>query len=444
MSDLFDACPEDAGDETKHGALANAPLADRLRPDSLNDIIGQEHLIGQGGAITRMVETGQLRSLILWGPPGVGKTTLARLVVEAIDHHGRLVFEQLSAIVSGVGDLRKIFDRAERHQQIGKSTILFVDEIHRFNRAQQDSFLGPMETGLITLIGATTQNPSFDLNPALLSRAQVFILNRLTSDNLETLLLRAEQHLQGKLPLTRDARTRLKAMADGDGRFLISMAEQIMSHVDPGATLDEEGLQTLVQTRPPIYNKVEESHYNLASALQKSIRGSDVDAALYWAARMVIAGEDPRFIFRRLIVTAAEDIGNADPAALPLAIAARDAAEFVGFPEGELPLAQLVTYLATAPKSNRSYAAWKAAKSTARKSGSLMPPPHAVNAPTQMMKQAGYGEGYIYDHDTEHGFAGLNYFPQDLPREVFYSPLKIGHEREIEKRLAWWRERRKP
>lgn len=443
MSDLFDAQAGRAS-TNPDDRVAHAPLADRMRPHALTQIVGQDHLIGQGGSITRMIETRQLRSLVFWGPPGVGKTTLARLIVEAIDSDTGLVFEQLSAIVSGVSDLRKVFDRAERHQQMGKSTVLFVDEIHRFNRAQQDSFLGPMETGLITLIGATTQNPSFDLNPALLSRAQVFILNRLDTDALEILLTRAEDHLETVLPLSNEARSRLKAMADGDGRFLISMAEQIMAHVDPGSFLDEADLQTLVRTRPPIYDKAEDGHYNLASALQKSIRGSDVDAALYWTARMVVAGEDPRFIFRRLVVIATEDIGNADPAALPLAVAARDAAEFLGFPEGEIPLAQLVTYLATAPKSNRSYAAWKAAKALVRQSGSLMPPPHAVNAPTEVMKQAGYSEGYVYDHDTEHGFAGLNYFPKELPRQVFYTPRKIGHEREIEKRLAWWHERRKP
>lgn len=430
MSDLFKSADleQDLG----------RPLADQLRPKSLTAIVGQDHLLKGSGSVQQMVESNHLSSMVLWGPPGVGKTTMARLIVEATG--APFHFEQLSAVFSGVADLRKIFDAAKARRSTGVQTVLFVDEIHRFNRAQQDGFLPHLESGLVTLIGATTENPSFELNPALLSRVHVIVLKRLDGQALEVLLQRAENHYDRPLPVNDEARDLLISMADGDGRFLLSLVETLYNYTkNTDIDLDREALATLVQKRAPLYDKGQESHYNLASALQKSIRGSDVDAALYWAARMVTGGEDPRFILRRLIVTASEDIGNADPQALPLAIAARDAYEFLGQPEGEIAIGQLVAYLASAPKSNRSYAAFKKAKASARKSGSLMPPAHAMNAPTQMMKDQGYGAGYEYDHDHEDGFSGLNYFPPELDREQFYIPRETGHEREIAKRLAWWR-----
>jgi len=436
---------------------APRPLADRLRPQRLSEIIGQEALVAPGAILPRMIETGKLSSLILWGPPGVGKTTIARLLLEELklqfskrntkssaeNSYHVPAFEQLSAIFSGVADLRKVFDRAQQRRQTGVSTLLFVDEIHRFNRAQQDGFLPHMESGLITLVGATTENPSFELNPALLSRAQVLTLNRLDYHALDALLERAESYQQKALNLDAPARKALIEMADGDGRYLLNMAEEIFLHRDEdGPLIDRESLSEIVQKRVPLYDKSQEGHYNLASALQKSVRGSDVDAALYWAARMLEGGEDPRFLLRRLIVMASEDIGNADPHALPLAIAARDAYELIGQPEGEIAIGQLVAYLATAPKSNRSYEAFKKAKSVAKQSGSLKPPSFAMNAPTRLMKELGYSKGYIYDHDTPEGFAGQNYFPPELERTEFYRPRKTGHEREIEKRLAWWRKKR--
>lgn len=461
MADLFSSSGQqnitgaDGSDPEQSSAASERPLADRIRPARLAEVVGQAHLLAPGAPIAQMAGSGKLSSLIFWGPPGVGKTTLARLLCDAIFKQKPPAFEALSAIISGVGDLRKVFDRAEQRHRIGQHTVLFVDEIHRFNRAQQDSFLGPMESGLITLIGATTENPSFELNGALLSRARVYTLKSLDASALETLIGRAEKHMTRKLPLDEEARALMIRMADGDGRFLLNMAEQLFNHAavhedkdssETGADVkfDREALQVFVQQRPALYDKSQEGHYNLASALQKSIRGSDVDAALYWTARMILGGEDPKFILRRLIVIASEDIGNADPHALPMAMAARDAMEVLGLPEGEIPLAQLVTYLATAPKSNRSYAAWKMAKSFAKKSGSPMPPRHAVNAPTRLMKEQGYSDGYVYDHDTPNAFAGLSYFPEGLEREVFYTPRKIGHEREIEKRLAWWNAHRKP
>ena len=426
MNDLFNA----AGLEDD----APRPLADRLRPASLGEVVGQNHLLGEAGAIRRMLSAGRLSSIILWGPPGVGKTTIARLLAE----HANLEFEQISAIFSGVADLRKVFERAKARRAAGKGTLLFVDEIHRFNKAQQDGFLPHVESGVITLIGATTENPSFELNAALLSRAQVFTLNRLDDDALEKLLQKAEAHQGHALPLTDEAREVLKQMADGDGRFVLNLAEELFTEPQDRSPIEIAELSTIVQRRAPIYDKAQESHANMASALQKSIRGSDVDAALYWAARMLAGGEDPRFVLRRLIVIASEDVGNADPQALPLAIAARDAYEFLGQTEGEIAIGQLVAYLGSAPKSNRSHVAFKKAKAAARETGSLMPPPHAMNAPTKLMKSLGYSEGYVYDHDTDEAFAGLNYFPPDMDRQKFYEPSQFGFDKEIAKRLEYW------
>ncbi|MGD9799148.1 MAG: replication-associated recombination protein A [Parvularculaceae bacterium] len=431
MADLFAAAGFDKD--------APRPLADRLRPQSLDEVVGQAHLLDKGAPLRRMIDSGRFSSIVLWGPPGVGKTTIARLIAQETT----LDFEQISAVFSGVADLRKVFDKAAERRRLGKGTLLFVDEIHRFNRAQQDAFLPHLESGLVTLVGATTENPSFELNPALLSRAQVFTLNRLDAAAIEMLMQRAEKHAGRALPLTDDARAALVAMADGDGRFALNLAEEVLADPDSGM-IDAAALSTIVQRRAPVYDKAQESHYNLASALQKSIRGSDVDAALYWAARMIVGGEDPRFVLRRLIVIASEDVGNADPHALPLAIAARDAYEFLGQPEGEIAIGQLVAYLATAPKSNRSHLAFHMAKTAARESGSLMPPMHAMNAPTKLMKNLGYHEGYEYDHDAENAFAGLDYFPPDMKRRRFYEPRETGFEREIFKRLEFWDKRRKP
>jgi putative ATPase len=426
--DLFEAAGMDRD--------APRPLADRLRPRRIGDVVGQDHLLGPGAPIARMLAQKRLSSMILWGPPGVGKTTIARLLA---DETG-LDFEPLSAVMSGVADLRKAFDRAEGRRRAGRGTLLFIDEIHRFNRAQQDALLPHVESGLVTLVGATTENPSFELNAALLSRAQVLTLKRLDEAALEALLARAEAQAGERLPLTVAAREALTSMADGDGRFLLVLAEEVFAEE---RDVDTARLAEIAQRRAPVYDKAQEGHSNLASALIKSIRGSDVDAALYWAARMLAGGEDPRFIFRRLIISASEDIGNADPQALPLAIAASEAYERLGQPEGEIPLGQLVAYLATASKSNRSYVAFKSAKAAAHAYGSLSPPLHAMNAPTKLMKSLGYSAGYAYDHDAEDGFAGQNYFPPGMEREIYYEPRETGFEREIRKRLDWWAQKRK-
>ena len=425
--------PRGGGSPGLFEASAPRPLADALRPQNLGEVVGQDHLLGPEGPIGRMRAQGRLASMILWGPPGCGKTTIARLLAEEVD----LAFEPLSAIFSGVADLRKVFARAQERRLGGQGTLLFIDEVHRFNRAQQDAFLPHVEDGTVILIGATTENPSFELNPALLSRAQVYVLKRLDEAALEQLLARAEAHEGRPLPLEPEARQALLAMADGDGRYLLNMAEELFAlHGDN--TLDTARLTEVVQRRAPLYDKGQESHYNLISALHKSLRGSDADAALYWLARMLAGGEDPHYIARRLTRFAVEDVGLAEPQALPQAIAAWQAFERIGSPEGELALAQLVLFLATAPKSNAGYAAYKGATRAAKETGSLMPPMHILNAPTRLMKDLGYGAGYAYDHDAEEGFSGQNYFPDGMARQQFYRPVARGFEREIEKRLAYW------
>jgi putative ATPase len=428
--DLFGA-PEPAAPIEPH---TNRPLADRLRPATLAEVVGQDHLLGPSGALTRMLERGSLASLILWGPPGVGKTTIARLLAS----QARLVFVQLSAVFSGVADLKRAFDEATKRRRLGQGTLLFVDEIHRFNRAQQDGFLPVVENGTVTLIGATTENPSFALNGALLSRCQVMVLRRLDDAALDRLLARSEEEIQRKLPLTDDAKATLRAMADGDGRYLLNMVEQIIALPVATPPLDAAALSELLSRRAALFDKDREEHYNLISALHKSLRGSDPDAALYWFARMLNGGEDPRYIARRLVRFAAEDIGMADPNALTQALAGWETYERLGSPEGELAIAQVVVYLGTAPKSNAVYTAFGQARAAAKNTGSLMPPAHILNAPTKLMKQLGYGAGYEYDHGTEDAFSGQNYFPDGMDRIAFYQPRDRGFEREITRRLAYW------
>ncbi len=430
MADLFEA----AGLTSQ----APSPLADRLRPQTLGDVVGQDHLLGAEGPIGRMAAAKRLSSMILWGPPGTGKTTIARLLARAAGYE----FQQLSAVFSGVADLKKAFEQARVRRSAGQSTLLFVDEIHRFNRAQQDGFLPFVEEGIVTLVGATTENPSFELNGALLSRAQVYVLRRLDEEALEALLAKAEVHEARPLPLDVEARAALIAMADGDGRYLLTLAETLFN-VGTAHPLDPQGLSLFLQKRSPAYDKDREGHYNLISALHKSIRGSDPDAALYWLARMLEGGEDPLFIARRLIRAAMEDIGEADPMSLVLANAAKDAYDFLGSPEGEIALAQVVVHLASAPKSNAVYAAYNAARKAARETGSLAPPAHILNAPTRLMKDLGYGQGYAYDHDVPGGFSGQNYFPDGMARRKFYDPKGEGVEGRIKERLDRWAQTRK-
>jgi len=413
---------------------APRPLADRMRPASIDGIVGQEHLLGEGAPLRRMIDSGRLSSFILWGPPGCGKTTLARILA----NETKLNFVALSAVFSGVAELRKAFEEATRRRGYGEGTLLFIDEIHRFNRAQQDGFLPYVENGTVTLVGATTENPSFELNSALLSRCKVYTMKPLTEEALEKLALRAEELSGRKLPLDEEARHTLTELADGDGRYFINLIESVYDLVGASESLGREELLKLVQQRAPIYDKDREGHYNLISALHKSLRGSDTDAALYWAARMLTGGEDPLYLLRRLTRFAAEDVGLADPEALKMAIAAWDAYERLGSPEGDLAITELVIYLGTAPKSNAAYMAHSAAQKAARKYSSLTPPAHILNAPTRMMKEMGYGDGYQYDHDCPDGFSGQNYFPDKMPRSRFYHPVERGFEREIMKRLNYW------
>jgi putative ATPase len=412
---------------------APRPLADRLRPSRLDQVLGQQHLLAADAPIGRMAASGRLSSMVLWGPAGCGKTTIARLLADVTE----MAFEPLSAVFSGVSDLRKVFERARARRTDGQGTLLFVDEVHRFNRAQQDAFLPYVEDGTVVLVGATTENPSFELNAALLSRCQVYVLRRLDEEALDALIARAEDELGRQLPLQDDARAALIAMADGDGRYLYNMVEELSAY-PADRPLDTQGLMQVVQRRAPVYDKAQEGHFNLISALHKALRGSDCDAALYWLARMLAGGEDPAYIARRLTRFASEDIGLADPQALSQALAAWDAYDRLGSPEGELALSQAVVYLGTAPKSNANYVAYKESVGAAKETGSLMPPKHILNAPTKLMREIGYGEGYAYDHNAAEGFSGQDYFPEGMDRQQFYRPVERGFEREIKKRLDYW------
>ncbi len=424
----------DSSAQTLFQDQVRRPLADRLRPTRLSEVVGQDHIVADDAPLGRMVAQHRLASLILWGPPGVGKTTIARLLAGV----GGLEFVSLSAVFSGVSDLRKVFDRARQRYGMGQGTLLFIDEIHRFNRAQQDGFLPHVESGLVTLVGATTENPSFELNPALLSRCQVFVLRRLDDAALEILLGRVESVTGRPLPLTEQARAALRALADGDGRYLLNLTEEVYAQATNATLFDCADLSRVLQRRSPVYDKGQDNHYNLISAFHKSLRGSDSDAALYWLARMLAGGEDPSYVARRMVRFACEDIGLAAPQALVQALSAWQAFERLGSPEGDLALAQAALYLATAPKSNATYRALQAAQKTADESGSLSPPLHIRNAPTRLMKDLGYGRDYAYDHETAQGFSGQNYFPDDMPRPTFYSPKESGFEVEIKKRLAAW------